>query len=60
MDKIEGLFSIMIDAPTKDPVLVGQGSNYQIALDLWHELVEHHAKFNPEYKVRLIKFSFLD
>lgn len=60
MEQIEGLFSIMIDRPTKDPVLIGQGENYEIALNLWYELVEHHAKHNPQYKVRLIKFSFMD
>lgn len=60
MEEIEGLFSILIERPTADTVLIGRGDNYEIALDCWHDLVEHHAEFNPEYKVRLIKFSFLD
>lgn len=59
MDKIEGFFAVMVERPRYDPKVIGIGS-YEQAIDTYHEHVEYHAKFNPDYKLRLIKISFLD
>lgn len=59
MDKIKGFFAIMVDRPRYDPKVISIGT-YEQAVDSYHEHVEYHAKFNPEYKVRLIKITFLD